>query len=198
MFINDILKIKKLGLGGDTPPTSIGYTVTFQVDGDTYYIAECEVGGTISEPPAPIKAGETFTGWYDGESNPITFPYTPSADITLSGEFATVRTEMEIGNENVVKVGGVQVTNNSSDFVLLGIAGTGYACVLSKSALNITGQNNFTQGTTTYDGETWYYGFYSGVGGSVTEANEKAFTTEWDGYTMHPIEKTLDHYYYAD
>ena len=63
-----------------------GYVVTFKVDDNDYYIASCEAGGTISEPPTPTKQGYNFSGWKLNNVD-IAFPYTPSADIEFIASF---------------------------------------------------------------------------------------------------------------
>lgn len=67
---------------------SLGYTVTFKVSGNDYYIASCEVGGKIEEPPKPsAPTGKGFYNWLDSNDNPITFPFVPSADVELNANF---------------------------------------------------------------------------------------------------------------
>ena len=60
-----------------------GYTVTFKVDGNDYYIASCEAGNSISEPPTPIlEQGYKFRAWQINGTR-ITFPYIPNADVEI-------------------------------------------------------------------------------------------------------------------
>ncbi|MBR3507190.1 MAG: LysM peptidoglycan-binding domain-containing protein [Lachnospiraceae bacterium] len=75
-----------------------GYTVNFNLGGGTY----TPVGGTVTTEPVEIRVekGQTvaaldpvpnkddcnFSGWSDG-TDIVTFPYTPSADITLTAKF---------------------------------------------------------------------------------------------------------------
>ena len=63
---------------------NIGYQVKFKVDGNDYYIASCQQGESITEPPKPTKTGSTFTKWQDTELNYIEFPFTPQSDITCN------------------------------------------------------------------------------------------------------------------
>ena len=63
-----------------------GYTVTFKVDGEDYYIASCEAGGTITEPPTPTSQSGVFAAWQLNGTD-VTFPYTPSADVELTAYF---------------------------------------------------------------------------------------------------------------
>jgi len=60
-----------------------GYTVTFKVDGNDYYIASCKQGESITNPPA--SSDNLFYKWKDVNDNDISFPYTPAADIELYG-----------------------------------------------------------------------------------------------------------------
>ena len=73
----------------------LDYTVTFSADGSDYYIASCLDGDSITAPTNPTKAGNTFGGWFTEESGAgteITFPYTPSADVTLYAYFVAAKT----------------------------------------------------------------------------------------------------------
>lgn len=66
-----------------------GYTVTFMSDGAQYAISSVTVGQTISEPTTPTKTGATFSGWATAETGEemLSFPYTPTGDITLYAVF---------------------------------------------------------------------------------------------------------------
>ncbi|MCL2283053.1 MAG: InlB B-repeat-containing protein, partial [Fibromonadales bacterium] len=60
------------------------YTVIFNTNGGTQInpLTNVEHGIAIQEPPEPAKDGYIFIGWYLGE-NPVSFPITITADITL-------------------------------------------------------------------------------------------------------------------
>lgn len=61
-----------------------GYIVTFKVDDADYYIASCEAGGTIVEPPKPtLDSGRFLIGWQLNGVD-VTFPYTPTADVQIT------------------------------------------------------------------------------------------------------------------
>ena len=62
---------------------SIGYTVTFKVSGNDYYVASCLVGDSVLAPEKPTISGYVFGGWLDN-GTAVTFPYTPTADVTLN------------------------------------------------------------------------------------------------------------------
>jgi hypothetical protein len=175
-----------------------GYTVTFKVDDNDYYIASCEAGGTITEPPKPTSETGNFTAWQLNGVD-VSFPYTPSADVELTAHFATVRTEMEVYDAGTVIRTNVTKTNNGT-----AIAGrTSYwggsvtvyiTMLLSTEQANtaMTGSNVQT-GNTTYDGVTYYYSYAIGDGQNqdfweATGANSAATLAT----------KTLDHYFYND
>ena len=53
------------------------YSVTYNSnEGSVVPSGSYNYGSTITEPTAPLKTGYTFTGWYDGSNNIISFPYT--------------------------------------------------------------------------------------------------------------------------
>lgn len=62
---------------------SIGYTITFKVDSETYYVVQVEQGNSISAPPAPVPASGYFAGW-KVNNTAITFPYTPTDNTTIN------------------------------------------------------------------------------------------------------------------
>ena len=75
---------KITGTGGGA--SLLDYTVTFSVDGSDYAIISVNAGESIAEEPfAPTKIGYSFEGWSttDGGAANISYPYTPSEDITL-------------------------------------------------------------------------------------------------------------------
>ena len=61
-----------------------GYTVTFVAEGNPYSIISVTAGSAIKEPIPPEVTG-TVQGWSTDEAgaNLVSFPYTPTADITL-------------------------------------------------------------------------------------------------------------------
>ena len=69
----------KFGLGVEG-----GYTVTFVAEGNAYSIISVTAGSAIKEPIPPEVTG-TVTGWSTDEAgaNLVSFPYTPTSDITL-------------------------------------------------------------------------------------------------------------------
>ena len=58
------------------------YTVTFRMDGSTYRTMQVAYGESITPPPAPSKAGATFTGWTP--EIPATMP---ASDLTFNAVF---------------------------------------------------------------------------------------------------------------
>ena len=78
----------------DRPLPAQTFTVTFNSNGgstiDSQFVTE---GETITDPPAPTKAGYTFAGWFTDNgtfNNRVTFPYTVISDISLYAKWATV------------------------------------------------------------------------------------------------------------
>lgn len=61
-----------------------GYTVTFVAEGNPYTIISVTAGSAIEEPIPPEVTG-VVRGWSTDEAgtNLVSFPYTPTADITL-------------------------------------------------------------------------------------------------------------------
>lgn len=61
-----------------------GYTVTFVAEGNAYSIISVTAGSAIEEPIPPEVTG-VVRGWSTDEAgvNLVSFPYTPTADITL-------------------------------------------------------------------------------------------------------------------
>lgn len=75
---------KITGTGGGA--SLLDYTVTFMANAIEYAIVSVKAGESITrEPFTPAKSGYVFAGWSttDGGAPNISYPYTPSADITL-------------------------------------------------------------------------------------------------------------------
>lgn len=64
------------------------YVVTFDVDGGTPEVPKATIkeGESIATSPVVTKEGFTFLGWFSGTTK-ITFPYTPTQDITLKAHW---------------------------------------------------------------------------------------------------------------
>lgn len=62
-----------------------GYTVQFMVEGSLYSSVSVTQGQKVNKPTEPIVVGKSFAGWYNAETGgtEITFPYTPTSNITL-------------------------------------------------------------------------------------------------------------------
>ena len=78
----------KFGLG-----ISGGYTVTFVAEGNPYSIISVTAGSAIKEPIPPEVTG-TVQGWSTDEAgaNLVSFPYTPTSDITLYAKVSAPKT----------------------------------------------------------------------------------------------------------
>jgi|GEM_PF-2391572 len=70
-----------VGVGG----IEEGFNVTFSVEGEDYALFSVQSGGSVPRPTNPSRTGYHFTGWYTAAAGGtrITFPYTPSANVTL-------------------------------------------------------------------------------------------------------------------
>ena len=68
-----------------TPTTSITYTVTFNSNGGSAVspITQASEDASIAKPSDPTRASYEFDGWYATAGEKISWPYTPTADITL-------------------------------------------------------------------------------------------------------------------
>ena len=78
----------KFGLG-----ISGGYTVTFVAEGNPYSIISVTAGSAIKEPIPPEVTG-TVQAWSTDEAgaNFVSFPYTPTSDITLYAKVSAPKT----------------------------------------------------------------------------------------------------------
>ena len=70
-----------------------GYTVTFVAEGNAYSIISVTAGSAIKEPIPPEVTG-SVTGWSTDEAgaNLVSFPYTPTSDITLYAKVSAPKT----------------------------------------------------------------------------------------------------------
>lgn len=175
-----------------------GYTVKFKVNGNDYYIASCQQGESITEPPTPTMQGATFGAWQLNGVN-IEFPYTPSTDVELTAQFSTVRTEMEIydagtllwnrsGNLKYKNNNGTAIcgmTSNARNFILVGLSADDVAFDYPTSTGNIT-----------YDSTTYYYCTYNSSE-TATDINS-AFAIVAGGTWAQMATQTLEHYFYKD
>ena len=68
-----------------------GYTVTFVAEGNAYSIISVTAGSAIKEPIPPEVTG-SVTGWSTDEAgaNLVSFPYTPTSDITLYAKVSAI------------------------------------------------------------------------------------------------------------
>ena len=70
-----------------------GYTVTFVAEGNPYSVISVTAGSAIKEPIPPEVTG-TVQGWSTDEAgaNLVSFPYTPTSDITLYAKVSAPKT----------------------------------------------------------------------------------------------------------
>lgn len=194
-------KISEIQTGGGIEG---GYTVTFKVDNNDYYIASCQQGESITEPPTPTGTG-VFTAWQLNGTD-VPFPYTPSADVELTANFATVRTEMEVNNTTDIlwTFNGTDYTKANANKAICGsIQKSGYTPTLmlvattladTKTSPNMSGST--TTGDITYNGTKYYF---SRLSASVSNLNSAfvVITNEFIADTSLAT-KILDHYFHND
>lgn len=86
-----------------------GYTVQFMVEGRLYSSVSVTAGSVVSCPTSPTVASKYFIGWYNAETDgtEITFPYTPTSNVTLYAHFTPS-----------IVVGVTGLTNSSGDLTL--------------------------------------------------------------------------------
>ena len=73
-----------------------GYTVTFVAEGNPYSVISVTAGSAIEEPIPPEVTG-VMTGWSTDEAgtNLVSFPYTPTSDITLYAKVSAAPKTLE-------------------------------------------------------------------------------------------------------
>lgn len=71
-----------------------GYNVTFSADGVAYSVVSIVAGNAISEPIPPSLSGQAVAGWSTDSAgeNLVSFPYTPTANVTLYAKLSAVST----------------------------------------------------------------------------------------------------------
>lgn len=184
---------------------NIGYKVTFKVDGNDYYIASCQQGESITEPPTPTGTG-TFTAWQLNGVD-VAFPYTPSADVELTAYFQSVRTEMEVSvaGTPLINIGENPYLTKTSDGMAvcayaLSAGDIGVILVSKTDAYTYASGKNATWGQSfSYNGETYYYHNYSGMSQSTYTVSPQMVNVQ-EGYGNSTVwaGKVLDHYFYND
>lgn len=67
-----------------------GYTVKFVVKDSLYAVLSVTAGQSLNSPTVPKASGQYFTGWFTEaiEGQKISFPYKPTADITVYAHFS--------------------------------------------------------------------------------------------------------------
>lgn len=150
-------KISEIQTGGGITG---GYTVKFKVDGNDYYIASCQQGESITEPPTPTMQSGTFAAWQlDGID--VSFPYTPNTDIVLIARAETI--EVLLGGTPLYTYSGGTVTKSNDGLAIYGYCTYNttqkFLFLVSQTANNtVMSGNMMTQkDSLNYNGETWYF-----------------------------------------
>ena len=185
-----------------------GYIVTFKIGETDYYIASCQQGGTISEPPEPKISGQLFLNWQIDDTE-VTFPYTPTEDITLVANMVAARTEMEVYNAGTELAYLFEVVRSTKTNNGRAICGYGYQSGSKKGFLigannnDVASSGNFSTFSYDYNGKTYYYKQCVSVqesGSTFNDAFWYAGYCDIDSTAGREllIKKILDHYFYAD
>lgn len=150
---------------------NIGYKVTFKVDGNDYYVAQCLQGDTITAPPEPTIQGGIFGSWQLNDVD-ISFPYTPSADVELIAVASSYHREIEVvtagtalytysgstitklynnPDDNITVFGYCTYNNNTQKFLFL------VSKIADNTRMSANEMANAVKIPFTYNSETWYY-----------------------------------------
>jgi uncharacterized repeat protein (TIGR02543 family) len=160
-----------------------GHTVDFISDGANYARYMVTDGQSVAAPTsAPTKEGWYFYGWRDEDENEITFPYTPTSDITLTAHFTLTRDGMVLteANKTICTLGGRRYFKGYSGwaiagYVFLGDSTSPLLVALSSGAAAVFAENNGSVGTGgsfVYHDITYYYpGSSKGMNGNLTSTN---------------------------
>lgn len=175
-------KISEIQTGGGITG---GYTVTFKVEGNDYYIASCQQGEAITEPPTPSVQGKNFGGWQLNGVD-ITFPYTPTADVEVAA-LLTTKNYLAANNEAITVMRGftfscrnlVTGAFGNKDLVGYGLGSDGMTGVFlitkvsRNNAIERTPSSLFADATSaiTYNGETYYYARLAPFAGSEADTS---------------------------
>jgi uncharacterized repeat protein (TIGR02543 family) len=145
-----------------------GHTVDFISDGLPYAKYIVTDGQSVAVPtPAPTKEGLHFSGWRDEDENEITFPYTPSGDITFTAHFTLTREGMVLteANKLICTLNGREYRKTNDGWAIAGYANIGEGTIpllvaLSAEAADITAVGYGSvgrEGSFVYHDITYYY-----------------------------------------
>lgn len=96
-----------------------GYTVTFIAEGNAYSIISVTAGSAIKEPIPPEVTG-FVTGWSTDEAgaNLVSFPYTPTADITLYAKVSPV--SMTLDENSWATISAISAAGTGANYWAVG------------------------------------------------------------------------------
>ncbi len=164
------------------------YTVAFDSQGGSTVEPATGVvsGNTISEPPAPTKAGYTFEGWYrdaDGIDGWKFAEDTVTSDVTLYAKWMRHAAQIQIGSVNGTPGSTVDVPVTVAESTY-GIAAYGVQLDFDTEGLEITGVtgNAGDYFDSNYDNDAgWLKTAWvdSDAGDTPIDAGEKLFTVSF-------------------
>ena len=131
------LTLSLLALVGLTACSSVEFKVNFVVDGEVYDTITTAGNEAIQIPENPVKEGYTFEGWYTDPAfsagSKVSFPYTPTANVTLYAKWSVNFTE------------GLQMTLqiSTNTYIVTGYTGVESVITIPETynGLNVTGIN---------------------------------------------------------
>jgi len=193
---------------------SFGHTVDFISDGLPYAKYIVTDGQSVAAPsPEPTKSGQHFGGWLDA-GTAVTFPYTPTGDISLAAQFVTTRDGMVLTAANKLictlpDAGGYeqkQFRKKNDGWCIAGYMystawGTTFPVLvgLTSSAIVYTanGYDSNTEGNITYNGVTYYYSNRSVAvaGNHTSSASEVIELIRGEQYHTYRFAEDLVRYY---
>lgn len=96
-----------------------GYTVTFVAEGNPYTIISVTAGSAIEEPIPPEVTG-LVVGWSTDEAgaNLVSFPYTPTADITLYAKVSPV--SMTLDENSWATISAISAAGTGANYWAVG------------------------------------------------------------------------------
>lgn len=144
--------------------SDFGHTVDFISDGASYARFTVTDGQSVPQPSSnPTKTGMAFYSWQDPSGNAITFPYTPTDDVTLTAFFGSYRDDMCLteANKLICVLGGRAYRKTNDGWAIAGYRGassTNFSYpVLVALSVEASAVTAVPYGTTGYGGSFVYH-----------------------------------------
>lgn len=164
---------------------SFGHTIDFISDNAPYAKYIVTDGQSVAAPsPDPTKSGQHFGGWQD-DGTAVTFPYTPTGDVTLAAEFVTTRDGMVLSEANklICTLSNRNYRKINGGWCIAGyIYNTGTSPAMSHAMLvglteasvvwGVPNYNAGVGGSITYNGQLYYYSNNINPQGTIGEGGD--------------------------